>query len=214
MATTLHVVERRSRILTIAGTIALAVIVLLSLRFYIRDPLHYLVDRSEQSFKIYWPHKDWLTFHIVGGTLALAMGPFQLWSGLRQRHFQIHRWTGRLYLLGILIGGIGAFSMARFTKPRDFGFALDVLTASWWLIIAMGFVAIKRGRIDQHREWMIRGYVLTFAFVMIRVLTDLHIGASLGDQQFALQAWLSWTVPLLITEVVLGMIRLQSGARA
>src|ERR1043165_8736416 len=102
MATTLSVPERRINLLTIAGTIALAAIVLLSIRFYVRDPLHYLVDRSPKSFKSYWPHKDWLTFHIIGGTLALSMGPFQLWSGLRQRHFEIHRWTGRLYLLGII----------------------------------------------------------------------------------------------------------------
>jgi len=209
MATSLSIPQRRSSVLTIAGIIVFVAIVLLSIRFYVRDPLHYLVDRSEKSFGRYWPHRGWLTFHIIGGTLALAMGPFQLWSGLRRRHFEIHRWTGRLYILGIFIGGLGAFWLARFGEPRDFGYALGVLAAAWWSIVAMGFVSIKRGRIDQHREWMIRGYVVTFAFVVFRILQDFHFGSALGDQQYALQAWLSWTVPLLVTEVVLGLIRLQ-----
>ena len=209
MATTLSLPARRSVALSVAGIIALAAIVLLSLRFYIRDPLHYLVDQSEKSFGRYWPHRGVLTLHIIGGTLALFMGPFQLWSGLRQRHFQIHRWTGRLYILGILIAGVGAFSLATYAEPRDFGYALAFLAVAWWMCVGMGFYCIRRNRIDQHREWMIRGYVITFAFVLFRILSDLHFAAALGDQQYALDAWVSWTAPLLITEVVLGLIRLQ-----
>jgi uncharacterized membrane protein YozB (DUF420 family) len=199
-------------VLRAAGIVALAVIVLLALRFYVRDPLHYLIDQSEQSFGRYWPHRGRLTLHIVGGTLALFMGPFQLWSGLRERHFEIHRWTGRLYVLGILIGGVGAFSLASYGEPRDFGYALAVLGVAWWMCVGMGFISIRRKRIDQHREWMIRGYVITFAFVVFRILVDLHVGSALGDQRFAFSAWLSWTIPLLITEVVLGIMRLQREA--
>ena len=42
----------------------------------------------------------WLFLHINGGMLALLTGPWQFWTGLRQRNLTIHRWTGRLVSSG------------------------------------------------------------------------------------------------------------------
>jgi Predicted membrane protein (DUF2306) len=99
--------------------------------------------------------------HVAGGSAALFFGPFQLWSGLRQRHLSIHRWTGRLYLGGVFVGGAAAFFLSFYTQPRDFGVALFVQATAWWLSVGMGFLAIKRYRIEVHKAWMIRGYVVT-----------------------------------------------------
>jgi hypothetical protein len=70
----------------------------------------------------------------------------------------------------------------------------------------MAYVSVMRGRILQHKEWMIRSYVVTFAFVTFRWLNELTIAKTLMPQ-FAERGptiiWLSWTIPLLITELVL-----------
>jgi hypothetical protein len=174
-----------------------------ALHFWTRDPLHYIVDHTERSFGAYWPRRWWLLLHIGGGTLALFMGPFQLWSGLRSRFLHVHRITGLLYVIGVGVGGAAGFYMSFFSEPRDFGVALFMLAFAWWLTVGMAFLAIKRRRIDAHKEWMIRGYVVTFAFVAFRYLVDLPVFAPLGAARASTVGWLCWVVPLLVTEAVL-----------
>jgi hypothetical protein len=189
-----------TRALWILGAAAL---VFLALRFFLRDPLHYILDQSEGSFGRYWPNRWWLLLHIAGGTLALFAGPFQFWTGLRRRHLEIHRWTGRLYLTGILLGGGAGFYLSFHTRPPDFGVALFMLAAAWWTTSGMALVAILRRQIQAHREWMIRSYVVTFAFVSFRWLVEWPVWDFLGSTRLAAVGWLSWVVPLLLTDVLL-----------
>ena len=62
-----------------------------------------------------------------------------------------------------------------------------------------------RGLVDQHREWMIRSYVVTFAFVVFRALFLSLQAADVGtlQEQLAACSWFCWAVPLVITEAVL-----------
>jgi Predicted membrane protein (DUF2306) len=63
-----------------------------------------------------------------------------------------------------------------------------------------------RGRIQQHREWMIRSYVVTFAFVTFRFLNDSSFVISLMqkfEERGPATIWFSWTIPLFITEIAL-----------
>ena len=59
-----------------------------------------------------------------------------------------------------------------------------------------------------HKEWMLRSYLVAFAFVTFRVATDLlpgvtkHLGSSLEDASTSV-SWLSWILPLAIYEVIL-----------
>lgn len=69
----------------------------------------------------------------------------------------------------------------------------------------LAFVAIKRQLYDQHKEWMIRSYVVTFAFVTFRALQATLSAANVGTlpEQLAVASWFCWAVPLLITEAIL-----------
>ena len=93
------------------------------------------------------------------------------------------------------------------TIPEGLAYAsgLFFLSVAWLLTAAMAFAAIRRRKIDQHKEWMIRSYVVTFGFVTFRVVDDLihYLGyAELPDHN-AMLAWGCWAVPLLLTEAVL-----------
>jgi uncharacterized membrane protein len=183
--------------------LTLAFLAYQGLRFYFQDVLHFALDYSEPNFGRLWPNRFWLLLHVAGATAALFVGPFQLWSGLRRRHPSVHRWTGRLYLSCVVAGGAPAFYLSLFVKPRNFGIALFGLGAAWWLTVGMAFLAIKRHRIEAHKEWMIRGYVVTFAFVTFRWWIDWPMWSFLGPTRLATVSWLSWIVPLLVTEVLL-----------
>jgi uncharacterized membrane protein YozB (DUF420 family) len=78
----------------------------------------------------------------------------------------------------------------------------------------MAFVAIRRRAIEQHRQWMIRSYIVTFAFVTFRLaskwLTAFHVAPE--DDIFTMLAWACWAVPLLVAEPLLQLGKLKRRA--
>jgi predicted membrane protein DUF2306 len=82
---------------------------------------------------------------------------------------------------------------------------LGSLGIAWLATSGMALVAIRRGAVTQHREWMIRSYVVTFAFVTYRALVDLlrADGVGSGADRSAFASWSCWAIPLLVTELAL-----------
>ncbi len=116
-----------------------------SVFFYFEYATHYFVWNEENYGAYYWGKRVSLSFHIFGGSLALAMGLPQFWMGLRNRYMHVHRWTGRLYFVGVLIGSIGAFMMA--TAPEQilgwgFAFLLFGLCVAWVITTGMAYFSI------------------------------------------------------------------------
>src|SRR5450432_2058510 len=129
--------KRTATIVAWIGIVALAV------GFVIKYVLFYYRHYDAASFDVYWPRRAWLFLHINGGTLALLMGPCQFWTGLRQRHLTIHRWTGRLFLLGVCAGIAGSIGLAVTTT---YGWAFEVglmrLATAWLVTTAIAYVSI------------------------------------------------------------------------
>ena len=188
---------------TVAGWLGAAVLAFFGLRYFLLNATHYMVDFSQSSYRQYWPNRGYLFVHIVGGSLALLCGPFQIWSGLRRRVMKAHRAIGTAYLGGVAAGSLAAFYMAAVSPLRTFGIALAVLALAWLVTTSMAFLAIHNRHIDAHKEWMIRSYVITYGFVSFRVISGWNLFGGLGTEQFATIAWMCWTVPLLFAEVAL-----------
>ena len=154
----------------------------------------------------YAPRRGWVLLHIAGGMIALLTGPVQLWLGLSDRGMAWHRRMGVGYMTGVGIGSVGAFYLSTHTDfGWIFGAGLFGLAVAWVTTTTLAYLAIKRSLIDQHKEWMIRSYVVTFAFVTFRVIQPLVQAAHVGTlyEQLAVAAWACWAVPLLVTELVL-----------
>jgi hypothetical protein len=200
-----HQLDLRPRVTatTIIGWIGAVAIIFIGLRFFVFAAGHYMIDFSEASYTRYWPNRGYLLVHIVGGSLALVSGPFQIWSGLRRRVLKAHRALGITYLTGVLLGSGGALYMAYVSPLRTFGVALTVLAVAWLVTSGMAFLAIKNRRIDAHKEWMVRSYVVTYGFVTFRLMDEMGLFMNLGNERFATIAWLCWTIPLLFAEVAL-----------
>ena len=145
--------------------------------------------------------------------VALLTGPWQFWTGFRARYARLHRWTGRIFLSAVAVGSVGAFRMATGTTfGWAFGFALAALATAWVTTAAMAYYAILKRRFQIHKEWMVRAYVVTFAFVTFRVLNDYGPSSQLqpGNDKAITIAWASWVLPLLVTEVILQLRRMRS----
>lgn len=174
-------------------------------KFIIKDAIQYYAFEDEVFGR--WKDVRWsLIGHISGGLLALSIGPFQFWTGFRDKFRSVHRLTGKIYLLGILVAVISSTHLAWTTAVAvhwSWAVALQALAFAWFVTSSMAYIQILRKRITQHKEWMIRSYVVTFGFVIFRFLEDLESVQSLGNfiERGATVGWMSWTIPLLIAEV-------------
>lgn len=206
--------NRSAKILISAAILATAV------AFVLKYVFRYYMNYNPVAFNDpirgaanYWAMRGWLLMHMTGGMIAFLTGPWQFWTGFRARYARLHRWTGHLFLGGVAVGTIGAFRMGIHTTfGWAFGAALIALATAWFTTTAMAYYAILKGRVPIHKEWMVRAYVVTFAFVTFRLLSDYSPMSRLepaGDP-FVTIAWMSWTIPLLITEVVLQLRRMRS----
>ena len=182
-------------VLSLVGLVGLTFIALVALPYYRLDP---------NNFATYWPRRWWLLAHITGGIVALMSGPVQLWLGLTDRRPELHRRLGTVYLGAVVTSAIAAYYLALHTDATAvFGAGLASLATAWLITSGLAYLAIRRHQIEQHKEWMIRSYVLTTAFITFRafviVLEATQAGGATSDR-LAIASWLCWAMPLLLTE--------------
>jgi uncharacterized membrane protein len=167
------------------------------------------------SYGDLWPRRGGLIPHMAGGLVAITTGLIQLWLGATQRTGSLHRNLGRVYLGGVAVGSAGAFFLALTIERRYFAYAsgLFMLGTAWVLTTWMAYAAIRKRAIERHREWMIRSYTVTFAFVLFRLVDQLliHWHVAPADEIDAMTAWACWSVPLLLIEPVLQFRRARRG---
>jgi len=86
-----------------------------------------------------------------------------------------------------------------------FGAGLTGLAVAWLVTTGLALAAVRRRQIPQHAEWMVRSYVVTFAFVTFRLAWAALRAAEVGTlpEQLAAASWLCWSAPLLFTEAIL-----------
>jgi hypothetical protein len=151
----------------------------------------------------FWP----LAFyaHVVLAPLALALVPFQLWQGLRNRRPVLHRSIGRAYGIAVLLSGAGGLWMAINTQAGSvaaWGFGL--LAIAWLGTTGWGIALAMRGDWIAHRRWMIRSIALTLSAVTLRIYLGMTFGFELEfDTAYPVIAWLCWVPNLIVAELVL-----------
>ena len=190
----------RKAVLIVVGAFALY--------FAYQYVLHFFVW-SEESYGYYWDYRLSLIAHVGGGLVALLMGVFQLWSGLNAQVMSTHPITGRIYLAAVLVGSLAGMILSVTSAVYGFAWGVGVfsLAVAWLATTGMALLCIKRRNIKAHRQWMIRSYIVTFAFVLFRITTD-YIpaeelwGISLAEMSVAM-IWPVWVLPLLAYEVYL-----------
>jgi uncharacterized membrane protein len=140
--------------------------------------------------------------HLLGGGLALLFGGLQFSQRLRQKYTTLHRWSGRVYVLGVAIGGSAAFHMALTTDggaAGQFGFAM--LAIAWLISTGMALIRILQRDVARHRIWMVRSFALTLAAVSLRIyLPVTQIQGVPFETAYAVIAWMCWVPNLLIAE--------------
>ena len=173
---------------------------------FVRDAALPYFALDQAQFRGYWPRRWWLLLHISAGTMALLTGPVQLWLGLTRSRPDVHRRLGITYIASVAVSAVAGYYLAFNTAYGwVFGAGLAGLATAWITTTGLAFTAIRRHLIEQHKEWMIRSYVVTTAFVTFRALFEALKAAGVGTvaEQLAIASWFCWAVPLLLTEAIL-----------
>ena len=155
------------------------------------------------AYGMFWSRRGWLWTHLAGGVLAMLLGALQFVAPLRTRWPRLHRWIGRTYLLGMLVGIAGASGLiATSPAPAAIRIAFAATGAAWAVTAVCGFIAIRGRRIQDHRRWMIRNYLVTLAPATFRLALLVPGLMALASPllMIPLLLWLSWALPLLAYE--------------
>ena len=120
--------------------------------------------------------------HTLAGVFALVIGPINFSSRIRQRHLQLHRVLGRIYVLSVFVGSFTGIALAA-GRPGLPGTSMQA--AAWMVCTTAALIAARNRQIAVHHQWMARSYAVTFTFVSSRVLNLWprywsHLGDSLA----------------------------------
>jgi hypothetical protein len=153
--------------------------------FMVFDAGEYLRHFTANVYGRFWPVRNWMLLHIAAGTLALILGAVQFCLAFLNRTSAAHRWTGRAYVVTVLVSCVASLIVLRNGSVigRTWVLLLVVLAASALLFTAFGLIEARRRRWHRHAAWMLRSYMAMMVFAWFRlawelpVLRDLTVGA-------------------------------------
>jgi uncharacterized membrane protein len=132
----------------------------------------------------------WLMLaHGVFGTLALTLGIFQFSSRLRSRYLAVHRLFGRIYIGSAFIAAPVAVAISIVLGDGSLIMASIVQAGGWMLCTALALYCVRHGNIQQHRQWMMRGYPFAMVFVFVRAIIAIPAVARLGEVGLVSTVW-------------------------
>jgi uncharacterized membrane protein len=145
--------------------------------------------------------------HILPGGLILLLAPFQFSARIRNRHIRFHRWSGRVLVGSAVVSALAGFYFGLRMPYGGAGEAAAIVLFGAILLAAVtrAVVAIRRGDVARHREWMIRAFAAAVGIATIRVvgmvLDVLLTPAGVGPADvFVLSLWTGWTLTLAAAE--------------
>ena len=148
--------------------------------------------------------------HIVSSGFYALLGAFQFVSSLWRRGNGWHRWVGRVLLpFGLLVGLSGLWMTLFYSYPAGSSkllYAFRLLFGSGMVLsILLGYAAIRRRDILQHRAWMMRAYAIGLG-AGTQVLTGMFGELAFGppsEFENALLMGAGWAINLAIAEWIL-----------
>jgi len=155
----------------------------------------------------------WLLIHVAGAVTALLVGPIQLLPAIRARITWLHRWLGRVYVTGCLVGGTAGLVLALGVSSGPVTAAgFGMLAVLWLATTTLAWRAVLQRRFADHRAWMIRSFALTLAAVTLRLYLPIaEIMALPSEDAYRAISFLAWVPNLLAAELYL---RMRSGRPA
>ena len=161
-------------------------------------------------------HRVLTLAHVVPAMLFMVLGPLQFVRGLRSKHPQVHRWSGRVFLTASAVVGITGLTMAFGKTIGGVDEKAAITLFGSFFLIALGkalWHALRR-EFAQHREWMIRGYAIGLAVATIRPIMATFFAAAVmrghtpePKEFFGTAFWIGFTLQTIAAEIWINYTR-------
>lgn len=144
--------------------------------------------------------------HIFAGMFCIGTALLQFSSLILKKRRAIHVWSGRIYVMVVLLlGAPTGLYMSFFAKG---GFAerglFMFMAISWFFFTIKGFSSILKKQVLAHKIWMMRSYAMALTAVTFRVY---YIILYLYDiplkMNYEVSLWISVTGNLMIAEYLI-----------
>jgi uncharacterized membrane protein len=152
--------------------------------------------------------------HIVPGLLFVVLGPLQFVKTLRMRRPALHRWMGRLLLTSGIVIGLTALVMSPQMAIGGANETAATMLFATLFLFALGraFVAIRHGKIEVHREWMIRAFAIGLAVAFVRPIVGVFFATRrithlTPHDFFGMAFWLGFTIQAIAAEIWINYTR-------
>ncbi|WP_405156887.1 DUF2306 domain-containing protein [Paenibacillus sp. FSL K6-0108] len=112
--------------------------------------------------------------HVAFACLAMASGLVNFSNRIFEKSRRFHRINGYVYIVSVVLVVLTSGYMAPYAtggKISSMGF--NALNIIWLFITITALIQIKRKRMIQHRNWMIRSYAFCFTNMLIHLITSL-----------------------------------------
>jgi uncharacterized membrane protein len=179
----------------------------LMLAYVILHDESFLVHPKDPIWQHYEPFKWWLLPHGLAGACALLLGPLQFSDRLRLRFGRLHRVLGRIYVAGAFVAApLGVYIQwfeERLRESRSFTMAAVVDAILLIVTTAVALIFIRKGKVQQHRQWMTRSFAVALVFVEGRVIGGVTGWENLGDRANETIVWACLAFSILTADIVL-----------
>jgi uncharacterized membrane protein len=137
----------------------------------------FLFNAKDPEWAHIAPYRWILLPHGMAAAFALFLGPLQFSDRLRRRFATVHRVMGYLYIAGVYLGApMGIYVQyfeERLGEPRSFTIATVADAGIWIFATTMALIFIRKGKIQQHRQWMTRSFACALIFLEVRLILTL-----------------------------------------
>jgi uncharacterized membrane protein len=172
-----------------------------------------LLDSHSFLRQRYAPIRWLMVTHGVPAALALVLGVFQFSSRLRQRYRQLHRVMGRIYVGSVAIAAPLAVAVAVHLPVPTLFMASLIHAVGWLVTTATALYCVRTGKIQQHREWMMRSYPFAAVFVVTRAINSIPAIERMGTLALASVVWSVLAVACFLPSFVIAWQALYAGRR-
>lgn len=142
--------------------------------------------------------------HVLSSIFVLVAGFTQFNTFILQKHTQIHRNIGKVYVFVVLFLAapsgmfIGYYANGGWTSKTAF----ITLSFFWFYFTYKGLIHIKNKEIQKHKQFMLRSFALTFSAITLRFwkVIIVHLFHLAPMDTYQIIAWLGWIPNILIIE--------------
>lgn len=147
--------------------------------------------------------------HVFLSTITLIAGLFQFSNYILKRYKKFHRAMGYAYVITVIgFAGPSGLIMSFYANGTIWAkTSFVILSVLWITFTVIALVKAKQLKFIAHKKWMIRSFALTLSAITLRLLAFVlpnfvHLNAF---EEYTLIAWLSWTVNLVVAEILIFM---------